>query len=165
VNSTHRRLDERLQADGLPIACGSGGRTKYNRTRQDYLKTHGIDAACVADTGEQVRLDPHMQALSIQAMGHGTRQMCRMDKYGFPRTRAKTQKRVRGVQTGDLVRAVVPHGKHQGTHTGRVAVRAGGSFRVGTWDGISYQHCAIQQRADGYEYSRRKEGRDFLHCR
>jgi hypothetical protein len=119
----------------------------------------------VGETGAQVRLDPEMQVLSITAMGHGTRKMCRMDKYGFPRTHAKSQKRVRGFQTGDLVRAVVPTGKHQGTHVGRVAVRTSGSFRVGTRDGIGWKHCAILHRADGYDYHTRKEERGFLHCR
>jgi hypothetical protein len=36
-----------------------------------------------------------------------------------------------GFQTGDMVRAEVPKGKHAGIHVGRVAVRASGSFRVG----------------------------------
>ncbi len=157
VNATRWRLYERLKATGLPVTGGSGGRTKYHRTQQDYPKAHWIDAACVGETGSQVRLDPEMQVLSITAMGHGTRQMCRMDKYGFPRTSAKSQKRVRGFQTGDLVRAVVPKGKHQGTHVGRVAVRASGSFRVGARDGMSYRHCTILHRADGYDYSTRKE--------
>jgi hypothetical protein len=98
-------------------------------------------------------------------MGHGTRQMCRMDKYGFPRTSAKAARTVRGFRTGDLVRADVPSGKHQGTHTGRVAVRTSGSFRVGEKDGIAHRHCAIVQRADGYDYHTRKEERGFLHCR
>ncbi len=98
-------------------------------------------------------------------MGHGSRQMCRMDKYGFPRTSAKAARTVRGFRTGDLVRAVVPRGKHQGTHIGRVVVRTSGSFRIGTRDGISARYCAIVQQADGYDYRSRKEERDFLHCR
>jgi hypothetical protein len=152
VNSTRWRLYERLKATGLPIACSSGGRTKFNRTQQDYPKAHWIDAACVGESGEQVRLDPQMPILTIRAMGHGTRQMCRMDKYGFPRTSAKAQKRVRGFQTGDVVQAVVPRGTHQGTHTGRVTVRRSGSFRVEQRDGISHRHCTILHRADGYAY-------------
>ena len=66
--------------------------------------------------------------------------MCLMDKPGFPRTRAKGPSRVRGFQTGDLVRAVVRTGKKSGTSVGRVAVRATGSFnvttRAGTIQGI-----------------------------
>jgi len=62
-------------------------------------------------------------------------------------------KHVHGFATGDLVRAELPAGKHAGVHIGRVAVRASGSFRVGTVDGISWRHCRLLQRADGYEYA------------
>jgi 5-methylcytosine-specific restriction endonuclease McrA len=165
VNATRWRLYERLKATGLPVACGSGGRTKYNRTQQDYPKAHWIDAACVGESGAQVWLEVDMSVLSIKAMGHGSRQMCRMNKYGFPRTAAKAARTVRGFRTGDTVRADMPSGKHQGTHTGRVAVRTSGSFRVGEKDGIGWRHCAIVQRADGYDYETRKEERGFLHCR
>jgi hypothetical protein len=63
--------------------------------------------------------------------------MCRVDKYGFPRTKAKQFKRVHGFQTGDIVKAIVPAGKYAGTHVGRVAIRAKGSFRVGPVDGLN----------------------------
>lgn len=43
-----------------------------------------------------------MQALDIKAMGRGSRQMCRGDKFGFPRTKAKQFKRVSGFKTGDI---------------------------------------------------------------
>ena len=60
-------------------------------------------------------------------------------------------------QTGDHVRADVPHGKKAGVHTGRVAVRASGSFNVQTStavvQGISHRHCTLIQRGDGYAYS------------
>jgi hypothetical protein len=36
-------------------------------------------------------------------------------------------------------------------HHGRVAVRASGSFRVGSVDGINARYCRLVQRADGYE--------------
>ena len=75
-----------------------------------------------------------------------------MDKYGFPRTQPKRFKRVKGFQTGDMVKAIVTQGKQAGTHVGRVAVRATGSFRVGKADGISWRYCRLLQRADGYEY-------------
>jgi hypothetical protein len=57
-----------------------------------------------------------------------------------------------GFQTGDVVRAEVPKGKHAGIHVGRVAVRATGSFRVGRADGINWKNCRILQRSDGYSY-------------
>jgi hypothetical protein len=66
-----------------------------------------------------------------------------------------------GFATGDLVRAVVPTGKKQGTHTGRVAVRATGSFNIttaqGTVQGVNRKHVRLLQRADGYAYTTRSE--------
>ena len=47
VNATRWELFRRLKATGLPIECGSGGRTKFNRTTQGLPKTHWLDAACV----------------------------------------------------------------------------------------------------------------------
>lgn len=152
INATRWRLYERLQAIGLPMTCGSGGRTKYNRIQQSYPKAHWIDAACVGERGRHVQVHPEMQVLVIRAMGHGNRQMCRINKYGFPRTRAKGSKWVKGFQTGDIVRAIVPKGIHKGTHIGRVVIRARGSFCIGTIDGISYRYCTCLQRTDGYDY-------------
>jgi hypothetical protein len=63
---------------------------------------------------------------------------------------------VKGFRTGDLVRAVVPHGKKTGTYVGRVAVRTNGRFNMtkanGTIQGISYRDCRLLQRSDGYTY-------------
>ncbi|MCK9173324.1 MAG: hypothetical protein M0O99_07525 [Desulfuromonas thiophila] len=141
---------------GLPVSFWSGGRTKFNRTGQHYPKAHWIDAACVGETGAAVNLDPEQRPFSIVASGRGSRQMCRMDKYGFPRTGPKGARTVKGFKTGDLVQAVVLSGKKAGTHLGRVAVRSTGSFNVttasGTVQGISHQHCRRLHRADGYGY-------------
>ncbi|WP_420824421.1 hypothetical protein [Thiomicrorhabdus aquaedulcis] len=45
-------------------------------------------------------------------------------------------------------------GKKQGTYTGRVAVRASGSFNIQTPDGlvqgISHKHCTLIHRGSGY---------------
>ena len=52
----------------------------------------------------------------------------------------------------NLVKAVVPLPlKTAGTHIGRVAVRATGSFRVGKVDGINAKYCRMVQRSDGYD--------------
>ena len=157
VNVTRWALWRWCDQTGLPVEVGTGGRTKYNRTRQGYRKAHWIDAACVGTSGERVFLPPAYRALNIKATGRGSRQMCRMDRFGFPRTTAKRFKRVRGFQTGDMVRAVVPQGKYAGIHTGRVAVRTSGSFNVttqaGTVQGISYRHCALLHQSDGYRES------------
>jgi hypothetical protein len=82
-----------------------------------------------------------------------------MDSSGFPRTRSKQAKRVKGFQTGDLARVVVPRGKKMGTYVGRVAVRTSGSFNLSTAtqtvQGISHRYCTVVQRADGYSYAKR----------
>ena len=56
-----------------------------------------------------------------------------------------------------MVKAVVPTGKKMGTHMGRVAIRATGSFNIQSSDGlvqgISHRHCKVLQRGDGYSYS------------
>ncbi len=156
VNAVRWELWRRLTSSGLPVECGSGGRTKYNRTKQGLPKTHWLDAACTGLSGENVVIPAGLTALSIKAAGGGRRQMCLMDRYGFPRTKAKTSGRIKGFKTGDMVIAIVPVGKHTGVHTGRVAVRASGSFRVGAIDGISHRYCQIIQRSDRYEYSHKK---------
>ena len=153
VNATRWAIWRMFSETGLPVEVGTGGRTKFNRTQQDYPKAHWIDAACVGVSGNHVRLCAGQKALQIKATGRGTRQMCRMDSFGFPRTSAKAAKRVFGFQTGDFVQAIVPSGKQAGLHTGRVAVRTKGSFRVGAIDGISYRHCQLIQRVDGYAYN------------
>ena len=47
VNATRWALYAQLCATGLPVECGTGGRTKYNRTRLGIPKSHWGDAACV----------------------------------------------------------------------------------------------------------------------
>lgn len=155
VNSTRWALFEALKATGLPVETGTGGRTKWNRSRLGIPKTHALDAACVG-----VVNDVHARSiptLSIKATGRGSYQRTRLDKFGFPRGHLMRQKQVHGFQTGDMVKATVPSGKKAGVHAGRVAVRATGSFNIRTADGvvqgISHKHCRITQRADGYGYA------------
>jgi hypothetical protein len=81
-----------------------------------------------------------------------------MDGFGFPRTKPKKVKRVKGFQTGDIVKAVVTSGKKVGVYVGRVAVRATGSFNIttkaGTVEGIGHRFCAPLHRVDGYSYQK-----------
>jgi hypothetical protein len=69
-------------------------------------------------------------------------------------------KSVFGFTTGDMGRAVVPSGKKQGTYIARVAVRASGFFNLqtitGVIQGISYKHCHLLQRGNGYGYQLQK---------
>jgi hypothetical protein len=120
-----------------------------------------LDAACVgASTPEHLDVGG-VVPLHIRATGHGSRQMCRMDRYGFSRTGPKQAKRVKGFQTGDLVRAVVPKGTKQGRYVGRVAVRTSGSFNITTQhrtvQGTSHRFCTFIARSDGYSYQQGKE--------
>ncbi|MBS9390911.1 MAG: RRXRR domain-containing protein [Dolichospermum sp. WA123] len=94
--------------------------------------------------------------LLIKATGHGTRQMCRTDKFGFPSRYVPRIKFVKGFQTGDIVKAIVTTGNKIGKYIGRVAVRATGSFNISASklvQGISYKYCKIIHRKDGYDYA------------
>lgn len=162
VNATRWALFEALRATGLPVECGSGGRTKWNRTRLAVPKTHALDAACVGEV--EALTGWTAPALAIKATGRGAYQRTRLDAYGFPRGYLTRQKRIHGFQTGDMVRATVPSGKKAGVHIGRVAVRATGSFNIqaptGVVQGINAKYCITLSRADGYNYSNKK-GREF----
>jgi 5-methylcytosine-specific restriction endonuclease McrA len=154
VNSTRWALFNALKAIGLPVATASGGRTKFNRAQLHIPKTHALDAVCVGDVTEISGW--RKPVLQIKATGRGSYQRTRLDAYGFPRGYLTRSKRIHGFQTGDMVKAVVPKGVKAGTHHGRVAVRATGSFNIqalgGVVQGISHRHCRIVQRADGYAY-------------
>jgi 5-methylcytosine-specific restriction endonuclease McrA len=159
VNATRWALWRALVDTGLPVAVGTGGRTKWNRSRFGLDKSHVLDALCVGDA-DGVASFPKT-VLGMSATGRGSYARTRPDKYGFPRLRLPLAKVHHGFATGDLVRAVVPNGKHTGTHVGRVAVRSSGSFNIktkgGTVQGISYRHCVLLQRGDGWGYEQRKE--------
>ncbi|MEG4630145.1 RNA-guided endonuclease IscB [Microcoleus sp. AR_TQ3_B6] len=154
VNSTRWALFNRLRTTDLPVSTGSGGLTKFNRTRLNLAKTHWLDAACVGKV-ESLKILTN-KPLLIKATGHGTRQMCRTDKFGFPSRYVPRFKFVKGFQTGDIVKAVVTSGKKIGTYVGRVAVRTSGSFNISASElvsGISYKYCSIIHRKDGYSYA------------
>jgi 5-methylcytosine-specific restriction endonuclease McrA len=158
VNTTRWALNERLLALGLPIECGSGGLTKFNRTQRGLPKRHWIDGACVGrSTPLHLKL-VGVGPLLITATGHASRQKCNVNEIGFPCSKPKEAKKVKGYQTGDIVRAVVSTGTKQGIYVGRVLVRASGSFdirtRTGRVQGISYRFCTPIHRSDGYSYQK-----------
>lgn len=155
VNSTRWALFESLKQTGLPVEQGSGGRTKWNRTRFELSKTHSLDAACV---GKLDRLSAGTRpVLKIKATGRGSYQRTRLDAFGFPRGFLTRTKAHFGFVTGDMVKAVVITGKKTGSYLGRLAVRSSGSFNIqitGTViQGISHKACRRLQRADGYGYA------------
>jgi len=157
VNSIRWALYERLKCSGLRIETSTGGRTKWNRTQRDIPKAHWLDAANVGQSTPPRLLWQHVRPLLIRAMGQQSRQMCRMDAQGFPRTKAKKPSAKHAFRTGDIVRAVVPaHLKNKGVHVGRMAARANGAFTIATRRGtvtdIGYRYCTRLQRNDGYGY-------------
>jgi hypothetical protein len=119
INSIRYATGGRLKEFGLQVSFWSGGRTTYNRTNQSYGKSHWLDAVCVGATGGSIHIPPGLLPLHVSAAGRGSRRMCRVDTYGFPRTSAKARRVVNGCKTGDLVKALVNKGKKRGTYFGR----------------------------------------------
>jgi len=163
VNSTRWALQEQLRATGLPVETGTGGRTKFNRTRLGLPKTHWLDAACVGQSTPENLITRNINPLAIKATGHGNRQMAQINKFGFPRRKKDGSHSVRtrnkefhGFKTGDIARAIVPTGKNQGTHIGRVTVRAGRVFDLTTTQGklqsINWKYFEPIWKTDGYAY-------------
>ena len=154
VNCTKEALCNTLRETGLPLETSTGGRTKWNRSRFGIPKTHALDAVCVG-TVEAVSCW-QKPTLVIKSTGRGCYQRTRMTADGFPRGYLTRTKQIKGFQTGDIARAVVPTGKKSGTYVGRIAVRATGNFNIqtpyGVVQGISHRHCRLVQRGDGYSY-------------
>lgn len=155
VNTTRFALLEVLKATGLPVETGSGGLTKFNRSQQNLEKTHWLDAACVGESTPILDIKG-VKPMLITANGHGSRQSCRTDKFGFPSRYVPRFKFVKGFQTGDIIKAIVTTGKKVGEYVGRVAVRSTGSFNIsakrGLIQGVSYKYCSAIHKKDGYSY-------------
>jgi 5-methylcytosine-specific restriction endonuclease McrA len=209
VNATRWALWRELVATGLPVETGSGGRTKWNRSRFGLEKSHTLDALCVGRV-EGVASYP-ASVLAVEATGRGAYQRTKwltarpcihcgksfsrpMKELLEPKTKAARQRsrccfacraartfsdegyrakgrpwryfgraKVRhGFATGDLVRAVVPSGKHKGTHVGRVAVRSRPSFDVSGVGDVHPKYLRLLQRSDGWEWSVSRERRPPL---
>ena len=156
VNASRWALKNRLE-NRWPVSCGTGGRTKFNRTKQGYAKDHWIDAACVGESGERVTIREGMKPLIITAKGRGSHQVVRTDKYGFPRAKAGRIKRVHGLSTGDIVKLVMQKGKYIGTYVARLSsIRATGQLDIKTPAGkisASWKNCTLIQRNDGFDYA------------
>lgn len=148
-------------AIGATLKIGFGSTTKQNRLSLGLPKDHWIDAAVCTSDGSTVKVEPNLKPLIIKAVGRGSRQFCRMDKYGFPRTSPKPRsKNFFGFKTGDMVKAVIPEGAKTkvpaSTYVGRVAVRSTGYFDVKTRNTkitMSYKHCKPIHLMDGYSYA------------
>jgi 5-methylcytosine-specific restriction endonuclease McrA len=156
VNTTRWELYRRLQSTDLPVEIGSGGRTKFNRQTRGIEKQHWTDATCVGDSTPEQLLVRGIKPLKVTAKGHGTRQRCRPDKYGFPARHAPKAKFYMGFTTGDIVKADIPSGKYAGKYTGRIAIRFRPSFMLLLPDrrfDVHPKYLTTVHSSDGYEYN------------
>jgi len=160
VNATRYAIGNAVKSIGIPTTFWSGGRTKFNRVSQGYKKDHWIDAACVGESGEKIIIPSKGKILLITAQGHGDRQLCLVDKHGFPRSKPAGSKLIHGFKTGDFVTANVTEGKKIGIYKGKVAIRSSGFFNISTHketvQGISYKFCTKIHNSDGYNYSKKE---------
>lgn len=113
VNSTRVALLNRMKLTRLLVTTGSGGLTKFNRTRLGFPKAHWLDAACVGVIETLTILISKI--LTVKATGKGTRRLCRINRFGFPCSKPR-QAYQHGWQTGDIAT-----GK---SVTGRVVVQS-----------------------------------------
>ncbi|MDC0831925.1 RNA-guided endonuclease IscB [Geitlerinema sp. CS-897] len=156
VNATRWKLYQQLKETGLPVEVGTGGQTKFNRTRLGLPKAHWLDAACVGET-PSLHLATETP-MAILSKGRSTRFRTLIDRYGFPRAVRKTKAQVNGLQAGDIVRAIVPNGKYRGQWTGAIAgVREKRPPALRPFGGRQLDLTAKTQihvihKQDGYEY-------------
>lgn len=156
VNSTRWKLFEVLKETNLPVLTGSGGLTKFNRTRLELPKAHWIDAACVGVVDALKFLTT--KVLNVKATGHGCRRFCRINKFGFPCTGAKQE--FEHVSTGDIVKATLRKNRKNvmaGIYTGRVKTPTTkgcevviNEFRIGF---SNMQDIKIIHHSDGFSYA------------
>ena len=166
VNATRWKVYDLLKSFNLPVECGTGGLTCYNRTQRNISIEHYFDACCVGKSTPKVLYFCTNVVHIITAIGRGKHCRTNINASGFPRGYLARQKRFFGFQTGDTVKAVVTRGKKVGTYFGKVLCRKSGNFdirtKAGRVQGISHKYFRLIQRSDGYSYDR-KECRIHLH--
>lgn len=156
INATRWALFRQLKATGLTVTVGTGGQTKFNRSRLGLSKAHWIDAAAAGPV--EALTFATAQPLLVQSQGQPTRFKTLIDKHGFPRAYRTAPEVWNGIKAGDWVKATVPNGKSQGTWVGCVAgIRQSRPPAIKPFGGkqldltaqteIRLLHCR-----DGYEY-------------
>ena len=160
VTATRWKVLEMLKSFGLPVECGTGGLTRYNRTNLGLTKDHCLDACCVGKSTPEKLYFLTKTILLITAAGRGSHCRTNVDASGFPRGYLARQKQFFGFQTGDMVKTVVKKGKRIGTYEGKVMCRKTGSFDIktksGRISGIGHKWFKLIQRSDGYIYGRKE---------
>ena len=152
VNTIRLALLTNLKFNGYKVETGSGGLTKFNRTRQGLGKSHWIDAACVGRSTPTVLQTRGVSVLAIKSSGYGSRQMCRTDKFGFPKVHKTRNKTFAGWKTGDIAVALETKGKVKFGCLGKVTIRQRNSFLLDGND-IHMKYLKRVHRSDGFSYS------------
>ena len=148
MNATKNKIRDFCLLTKIITETSSGAITNKNRTFQKYRKDHWIDAACVGSSGCPVYIPKKLSCLTVFCKGYGSRQMCDVDKFGFPRSKPKCNSRVFGFSSNDIVKTIK-------NHTGTINVRGNGKFNFiknGIKKYISYRDIFIKQIKDGYSY-------------
>jgi 5-methylcytosine-specific restriction endonuclease McrA len=153
VNITRKVVVQTLKSFGLPVELGTGGLTAFNRTQRKLGKQHWIDAACVGESTPKDLNIKDLKVLKIKAMGHGNRQMCRTDKYGFPKIHRTRNRSFLGYKTGDIVSANIPTGKFAGRYVGRITIRQRKCFILNGFD-VHVSRLKQLYKTDGYAYNK-----------
>lgn len=160
ITATRWKVYDILKSFNLPIECGTGGLTAFNRIQRNIPKTHYYDACCIGKSTPKVLYFCTNIVHIITAIGRGKHCRTNVNASGFPRGYLARKKQHFGFQTGDMVKAVVTKGKKIGTYFGRVLCRKTGNFdiktKVGRVQGINYKYLRLIQRSDGYSYNRNK---------
>ena len=152
VSASRRYTEQILFTLFETVECSSGGRTKYNREHLRLPKGHHYDALCVGSVPETGYKDlANGYYFVAKAIGRGSRFRGKINSCGIITVKlCRSPKRRFGFQNGDIVRAVVPNGKYQGTHVGRVMTRKSGYFDVRKTDGslitANYRNCVSLQK-------------------
>lgn len=157
VNATRKELVRQLLSTGLPVETGSGGLTKWNRSRLGIPKEHALDAVCVGNFN-QVQ-DWKKPTLIVKCSGRGRYQRTVVDKSGFPKGYMMRTKRIKGLGTGDIGIGVgFTKGKYKDQILiGRITVSNSNRVYIndkesGPSTGIHNSFIKLLQRADGYIY-------------
>lgn len=145
VNSTRWALFNHLKLTGLPVTTGSGGLTKFNRTRLGLAKTHWLDAACVGVVDTLKILISKI--LSVKANGKGTRRLCRVNKFGLPISKPR-QAYQHGWKTGDIARGMGVTGRVVVQSATRLEIRVDGKRIGGKLSDFKLLHSK-----DSYSYA------------
>ncbi|MDJ0797697.1 MAG: hypothetical protein QNJ51_12930 [Calothrix sp. MO_167.B12] len=145
------------------VKCWTGGRTKFNRCSQGIEKSHSADAACVGESGANIRMLV-TRALLVESKGHGSRQVRRCNSSGFPALNKQGQPiKPKAVYThcssGDIVKFKLDKDRKAvkaGTYTARVKTPTPKGFEV-KLNGFRVSSAMeslvrFVHRNDGYSY-------------